>query len=46
MTIKEGVELAKEALKSSMQRDVGSGYGFDIFAITKDGIKKVVEEQL
>jgi len=46
MSLKEGVELAKEALKSSMQRDIGSGYGFDIFAISKDGIKKVVEQEI
>ena len=46
ITIKEGVELAKEALKSSTQRDVNSGYGIDIFTITKEGIKKVVEQQI
>lgn len=46
MTVKEGIELAKEALKSSTQRDVGSGYGIDVFAITKEGIKKVVEQTI
>lgn len=46
ISIKEGVELAKEALKSSTQRDVGSGYGIDIFTITKDGIKKVVGQTI
>jgi len=46
LTIKEGIELAKEALKSSTQRDIGSGYGIDIFAITKDEIKKVVEQEI
>ena len=46
MTIKEGVELAKEALKSSTQRDVNSGYGIDIYSITKEGIKKVVEQTI
>jgi len=46
MTIKEGVELAKEALKSSTQRDTGSGYGIDVFTITKDGIKKVVSQEI
>ncbi len=46
ITIKEGVELAKEALKSSTQRDIGSGYGLDIFTITKDGIKKEVEQKI
>jgi len=46
MNIKEGVELAKEALKSSTQRDTGSGYGLDVFTITKDGIKKVVSQEI
>ncbi len=46
MTLKEGVELAKEALKSSTQRDTGSGYGIDVFTITKDGIKKVVDQTI
>ena len=46
LTIKEGIELAKESLKSSTQRDVGSGYGFDIFTITKEGIKKVIEQTI
>jgi|TARA_Y100000034_G_scaffold85111_1_gene102078 proteasome beta subunit len=44
--INEGIELAKEALKSATQRDVGSGYGIDVFTITKDGIKKVVEQEI
>jgi proteasome beta subunit len=46
MTIKEGVELAKEALKSSTQRDTGSGYGMDIYTVTKEGIKKVVDKEI
>lgn len=46
LSVKEGIELAKEALKSSTQRDTGSGYGIDIFTITKDGIKKVVEQDI
>jgi proteasome beta subunit len=46
LTVKEGVELAKEALKSSTQRDLGSGYGIDVFTITKEGIKKVVEQTI
>ena len=46
LTVKEGVELAKEAVKSSTQRDMGSGYGIDIFTITKEGIKKVVEQEI
>ena len=46
LTTQEGIELAKESLKSSTQRDVGSGNGIDIFTITKDGIKKVVEQEI
>jgi 20S proteasome alpha/beta subunit len=46
LTVKEGVELAKEALKSSTQRDSASGNGIDIFAITKEGIKHVVSEEI
>ena len=46
LSVKEGVELAQEALKSSTQRDVGSGYGIDVFTITKEGIKKAVEQQI
>lgn len=46
MAIKEGIELAKEAIKSSTQRDLGSGYGIDVYTITKDGIKKVVNQDI
>jgi len=46
ITIKDGIELAKESLKSSTQRDMGSGYGIDIFVITKEGIKKVVSQEI
>ena len=46
ISIEQGVELAKEALKSSTQRDMASGYGIDVFTITKDGIKKVVDQEI
>lgn len=46
ITVKEGIELAKESIKSSTQRDTASGYGLDIIAITKDGIEKVVEQSI
>jgi proteasome beta subunit len=44
--VKKGVNLAVEALKSSTQRDVGSGYGIDVFTITKEGIKQVIEQEI
>ena len=46
LSVKEGVELAVEAVKSSTQRDTGSGHGIDVFTITKDGIKKVVDQEI
>ena len=46
ISVSDGVELAKEALKSSTQRDTGSGYGIDIYTITKDGISKAVEQTI
>ncbi len=46
MTIKEGVELAVEAIKSSTQRDIGSGFGIDVFTMTKEGINKVVDKEI
>lgn len=44
LSVKQGVELAIEAIKSSTQRDIGSGNGLDVFAITKEGIKQVVDQ--
>jgi proteasome beta subunit len=46
MAVKECIELAKECLKSSTQRDVGSGNGIDVFSVTKDGIKHVISEEI
>lgn len=46
MSLKEGIELAKECIKSSTQRDIGSGNGIDVFSITKDGVKHVVSEEI
>ena len=46
ISVKEGVELAKECIKSSTQRDIGSGNGIDVFTITKDGVKHVVSEEI
>jgi len=46
ITVKEAVELAKECIKSSTQRDIGSGNGIDVFTITKDGLKHAVSEEI
>jgi proteasome beta subunit len=46
LSVKDAIELAKEALKSSTQRDTASGNGIDVFSITKDGIKHEVSEEI
>ena len=46
LNVKEGVALAVEALKSSTQRDVGSGHGIDVFTVTKEGIEQAVKQRI
>ena len=46
LTVEEGVKLAIESLKSSTQRDTGSGYGMDVYTLTKEGIKKVIDKEI
>ena len=46
LTVKQGIQLAIECLKASTQRDMGSGYGIDIYTLTKDGIKQVVHQEI
>jgi len=46
MSIKDGVNLAAECIKSSTERDIGSGFGIDVFTITKEGIKQVVNQKI
>ncbi|MCL5018176.1 MAG: proteasome subunit beta [Candidatus Pacearchaeota archaeon] len=46
ISLEEGIKLATESIKSSTQRDMGSGFGIDVFTITKQGIKKVVSQEI
>ncbi len=46
MDTKKGVELVVEAIKSSTQRDTGSGFGIDVFTIKKDGIKQEIAQEI
>lgn len=46
ITVKDGVKLAIKAINVSMQRDVASGSGIDVVAITREGIKKVFAEEI
>lgn len=40
ISVEEGIELAKRAIKAAIERDIGSGgVGVDIVVITKEGVK-------
>jgi len=43
---KEGVELAKEAIKVAVRRDSASGDGINVFVISQTGAKKVFSEKV
>tara|TARA_Y100000296_G_C5064466_1_gene201611 strand:+ start:82 stop:747 length:666 start_codon:yes stop_codon:yes gene_type:complete len=45
INVEEGIKLATEAIKSSSARDTASGSGIDVFAITNQGIKKVLSQE-
>ena len=44
MSIEDGIKLAIEAIKASSERDTASGFGVDVFTITKEGIKQVSKQ--
>lgn len=46
LSIKEGIELAIDAIKASSERDTASGHGVDVFVITSDGIKQVAKQKV
>jgi proteasome beta subunit len=46
ITVKEGIELAKECIQTAIERDNASGNGIDVVSITKDGIKHEIAEDI
>ncbi|RME54760.1 proteasome subunit beta [Candidatus Woesearchaeota archaeon] len=46
MTIEDGIKLAKDALNVSLQRDVYTGNGVDIFTVNEEGVKKVQSHKI
>jgi proteasome beta subunit len=46
MSIEEGMKLAIKAINSALQRDTASGCGVDIVKITKEGVKKIFEQEI
>lgn len=46
MSVDEGVKMAVTAINAALQRDSATGNGIDVIAITKDGIKRILEKEL
>jgi len=46
ITLKEGVELAVECIKSATQRHIGSGFGIDVWTVTGQEIIQVVDQEI
>jgi len=44
MSEEEAKELAKRAILAAIKRDLGSGYGIEIWTLTKEGLKKELYE--
>ena len=46
INVEEGVKLAARCVNAAMQRDPGTGEGIDVFTITKEGVKHVLEQEV
>lgn len=46
MTEDEAVDMAIKCINAAIQRDTASGQGIDVFAINKDGARRIFEKQL
>jgi proteasome beta subunit len=44
MSEEEAKELAKRAIMAAIKRDLGSGYGIEIWTLTREGLKKELYE--
>ncbi len=46
LSLKEAVSIVMKAINAAMKRDVASGEGIDVVAVTKDGYKEFSKEEL
>ena len=46
MKVEEGIKLSVKGINSAINRDIASGNGIDVYTITEEGIKKVLEREL
>jgi len=45
-TMQDGIKLAIKAINAAIQRDAASGEGINVYAITKNGVKKVANQTI
>ncbi|MCS7140334.1 MAG: proteasome subunit beta [Candidatus Nezhaarchaeota archaeon] len=46
LTVKEAIPIVVEAIKAAMRWDPGSGEGFDVVIITKEGVEELSQEKI
>ena len=46
LTVKEAIPIVIEAVKAAMKWDPGSGEGFDVIVITREGVEEIPQEKL
>jgi|SRR3989344_1939430 len=46
LTLQEGIKLASKCINAAVKRDPATGEGLDIYIVTKEGIKKEVEQEI
>jgi len=46
LMVKEGIDLGADCIKSSTQRDTGSGNGIDVVTVTKAGIQEAISQEI
>jgi len=46
LSLKEAISIVTKAINAAMKRDVASGEGIDVVAVTKDGYKEFSKEEL
>ncbi len=46
MSVEDGVQVAVKAINAAVQRDLATGNGIDVYALTKEGVKRVLHKQL
>ena len=46
LTLQEGIKLASKCINAAVKRDPATGEGLDIYIVTKEGIKKEIEQEI